>query len=111
MTNLDKAKEIIKKNYKFARAGIFNTPNLVGDEIDILYNDNSINISICKYYEYFEVFGLSDNEFAELKDYYEQLVREKKGKKSHTSSSWLGDVKVIKDIAMDHLVMQGKLKD
>ena len=81
MNKLDKAKEIIEKNYKLARAGIFNAPNLVGDETAILYKYDGLTILICRYYEYFEVFGLTDDEFAELKDYYNQLVWEKKGRR------------------------------
>ena len=81
MNKLEKAKEIIEKNYKLARAGIFDTHNLVGDETAILYKYDGLTILICRYYKYFEVYGLTDDEFAELKDYYNQLVWEKKGRK------------------------------
>jgi len=30
-------------------------------------------IDICYYYEYFEVFGLTDDEFKELCSFYEEL--------------------------------------
>jgi hypothetical protein len=73
MNNLEKAKEIIKKNYCDARCGLFNTRNVVGDCMTNVYNENGLIVNICYEYMYFEVFGLSDVEFSELYKYYESL--------------------------------------
>ena len=73
MTNLQKAKEVIKKHISSARCGIFDCRNLVGDEMTNIYEDGSITIDICYFWEYFEVFGLTREEFAELEKYYEKL--------------------------------------
>lgn len=73
MSNLEKSKEVIKTNYMNARHGIFDSRNIVGDEMETIYEDEGLTIDICYYYEYFEVFGLSDEEFEELATYYYSL--------------------------------------
>lgn len=75
-TKLDIAKKIVKKHSDEARHGIFNSRNIVGDPMDNIYNDGELSIDICYGYEYFEVFGLSKNDFADLKSFYSSLVEE-----------------------------------
>lgn len=76
MTKLDIAKKIIKENYKDADCGIFNTRNIVGDSMTTIYRGNELTIDICYHYSYFEVFGLSNDEFNELKKFYHTLNKE-----------------------------------
>lgn len=73
---LDAAKKIIEKYYKEFDCGIFDTPNIVGDLMATIYKDDSIEILGCYYYSYFEVFGLSRDDFDRLEDYYDGLVKE-----------------------------------
>ena len=73
MNKLEKAKEIIKENIDDGRCGIYNTRNLIGDTMTNLfkeYKEDGLIIDICYNYSYFEVFGLTDDEFEELKKYY-----------------------------------------
>lgn len=70
MNKLEKAKEIVKKYINFALCGIFDCRNTVGDDMTTIYSDNELVIDICYDYEYFEVFGLSDEEFNDLENYY-----------------------------------------
>jgi hypothetical protein len=39
-----------------------------------IYDDGELVIDICYGYEYFEVFGLSENDFADLVSFYRSLV-------------------------------------
>lgn len=71
--NLEIAKKIIKKHFNEAGGGIFNCRNFLGDSMENLYNKGGLTIDICHYYGYFEVFGLSNDEFKELEKYYERL--------------------------------------
>lgn len=73
MTNLDRAKIIIKRYYKRAHCGIFDSRNFVGDPMETVYNKNGLMIDICFKWAYFEVFGLTPNEFDELKKFYDSL--------------------------------------
>lgn len=73
MSNLEKAKEIIKENYRDAQCGLFNTRNVAGDYMENIYDKAGLIIDICYEYMYFEVFGLSDDEFVELLKYYQSL--------------------------------------
>ena len=73
MTKLEKAKAIIKKYFKYGDCGIYDSRNIVGDQMINLYDDSDLAIDICYNYSYFEVFGLSNKEFAELCEYYNQL--------------------------------------
>ena len=73
MTKLEKAKEIITKNYSEGDCGIFDSRNIIGDWMTTIYNDGELTIDICYSWNYFEVFGLSDEEFDELARYYSKL--------------------------------------
>lgn len=75
MTKLEKAKEIIKANYKDADCGIFRTRNLMGDPMETIYEEDGLTIDICREWGYFEVFGLEASDFAELKHFYDKLTR------------------------------------
>lgn len=75
MSKLEIAKKVIAENIDDARCGIFDTRNIVGDDMDTLYDLDNLTIDICYGYAYFEVFGLTDNEFAELEKYYKSLLR------------------------------------
>ena len=70
---LEKAKVIIKENYKDANCGIFNTRNLVGDYMETIYCDGELQIDICRGWAYFEVFGLTDEDFEKLEEFYNEL--------------------------------------
>lgn len=74
MTKLDRAKQVIRDNYREARCGIYDCRNLVGDPMQTIYYDGDLQIDICYYYMYFEVFGLSGEDFAKLEKYYVSLV-------------------------------------
>jgi hypothetical protein len=73
MTNLEKAKEIMWENYSQAECGIFNTHNVAGDLMGTIYDENGLRIDICVHYGYFEVFGLTYEEFEELERFYNSL--------------------------------------
>ena len=77
MSKLEKAKEIIKENFDDADCGIFDNRNFVGDPMFTVYESDELTIDICYNYAYFEVFGLSPDEFKELEDYYINLSRNK----------------------------------
>ena len=74
MSKLETAKEIIKVLYKYGDCGIYNSRNLIGDQMYTIYDDGELQIDICYYYSYFEVFGLSCAEFKELELFYNGLV-------------------------------------
>lgn len=74
MSNLEKAKEIVKSYYSVADCGIFNSRNTVGDNMSTVYEGEDLTIDVCYHYLYFEVFGLSDVEFEELEKYYDSLA-------------------------------------
>ncbi len=74
MNKLEKAKEIIKHpTCATAKYGIFNSRNIVGDEMFTVYNQDGLVIDICYRYGYLEVFGLSDEEFYKLREFYYEL--------------------------------------
>lgn len=77
MSNLEKAKTVIKRHISDADCGIFDSRNIAGDDMTTIYVNGDICIDICYGWSYFEVFGLTDEEFAELKKYYDELRVEK----------------------------------
>ena len=81
---LEKAKEIIKKNFRYGDCGLFKSRNVFGDPMHNIYNADGLKIDICFCHRYFEVFGLNDGEFKELKEYYIKLDFESEGKNEAT---------------------------
>lgn len=76
MTKLEKAKKVVKENWEKLDCGIFNTRNIVGDPMETIYDEDGLVIDACWGYAYFEVFGLTEDEFYELKSYYNELRKE-----------------------------------
>ena len=44
----------------------FYTRNLVGDEMETIYEDGEVTIDFCYYYEYIEIFGLTKEEYNDV---------------------------------------------
>ena len=76
MNKLDIAKKIIKEFYPYTDCGIFNTRNILGDPMMTIYQDDGLTVDICYHYSYFEVFGLSKDDFNKLKNFYYTLNSE-----------------------------------
>lgn len=75
MTNaVEKVKEVIKNNIEDAPCGIFDCHNIVGDPMETIYDEAGVRIELCREYEYFEVFGLTNEEFSEVESFYEDLI-------------------------------------
>lgn len=73
---VEKVKEIIKNNIEDALWGIFDCRNTVGDPNETIYDEGGVRIDICRGWAYFEVFGLTNEEFAEVESFYKDLVSE-----------------------------------
>lgn len=72
-TKLEIAKRVIEEYFKEANCGIFNCRSWTGDQMVTIYDEAGLTIDICYYYSYFEVFGLSDEDFKELEGFYNSL--------------------------------------
>ena len=71
---VEKVKEVIKNNIEDALYGIFDCRNTVGDQMETIYDEMGGRIDICRNWEYFEVFGLTNKEFSEIESFYKDLV-------------------------------------
>ena len=83
MNKLEKAKEIIKESWELAKYGMFNSRNNTGDKMFTIYNQDGLVIDICYHYGYFEVFGLSGEEFRELREFYYELSEVRRNFRMH----------------------------
>lgn len=66
-------KQIIKDNIEQANCGIFDSRNIVGDPMTTIYRDAEVQVDICFNYAYFEIFGLTAEEFDEVEMYYNSI--------------------------------------
>lgn len=73
MSRLETAKKIINEHIDTVMLGIFDTRNRVGDSMRTIFDEGGLTIDICDDWSYFEVFGLTDEEFLELRKFYESL--------------------------------------
>ena len=73
MNRLETAKKIIEEHIDTVMLGIFDTRNRVGDSMRTIFDEGGLTIDICDDWSYFEVFGLTDEEFLELRKFYESL--------------------------------------
>lgn len=71
---VEKVKEVIKNNIEDALCGIFDCHNIVGDPMETIYDEAGVRIELCREHEYFEVFGLTNEEFSEVESFYEDLI-------------------------------------
>jgi hypothetical protein len=71
---VEKVKEVIKNNIEDALYGIFDCRNIVGDPMETIYDEDGIRIDLCRNWGYFEVFGLTNEEFAEVESFYGDLI-------------------------------------
>lgn len=69
MTKKEKVEEFLKEYFNEDELPIqaFDTRNLVGDSMRTIYNENGITIDYCYDWDYIEIFGLSEKDFADLK--------------------------------------------
>lgn len=77
-TKVEKVKAVIAENIEDAGCGIFNCCNCIGDPMETLYEDNEVQVDFCYREGYFEVFGLTDEEFAEVESFYVHLLSQKR---------------------------------
>ena len=76
MNKLEKAKRIVKEYIGYADCGLFDSRNILGDSMTNVYDEDGLIIDVCYHYAYFEVFGLSSEEFEALDEYYIKLQEE-----------------------------------
>lgn len=65
----------IARLYHEANCGIYNTRNMVGDEMKTIYKGKYFTLDICYYWAYFEVFGTTEDEFNQIEEFYLGLGR------------------------------------
>lgn len=75
ISRIDKVKNVIRNRYSGATCGLFFTRNWAGDNMLTIWEEDGVTIDICYEYEYFEVFGLTEEEKNELLDFYDHLTR------------------------------------
>lgn len=72
---IDEVKQVIKQNYSKADCGLdfYKRPDhrIAGDVITTVWQKDGITVDICRRYAYFEITGLTDEEEAEIKAFYE----------------------------------------
>lgn len=59
--------EVIEAVKKFdLGCGIYNSRNIVGDEMETVYSKDGVTIDACYNWDYIEVFGLTDEDFKQV---------------------------------------------
>lgn len=81
MANMENVKKVVLKYYDNADCGLFFTRNIVGDFMSTIYEDEEVTIDICRYWAYFEIFGLNLEEQREIATFYEKLKVERRKEK------------------------------
>ena len=76
---LEKVKEVIKETYGNYSCGIYNTRNVVGDYMEVLYSGKYFTLEGCYGYSYYELFGTTEEEFEEVVKLCNELYLEIKG--------------------------------
>lgn len=73
MSKLEIAKSVVLQFKDDAPCGIYCTRNCMGDIMTEIHRSAGLKIDFCKKFEYLEVFGLTDDEFEELRNYYDRI--------------------------------------
>lgn len=64
---VQEAFEAIKSEVTSDNCQFFKTRNIVGDKMETIYEKDGITIDICYDWDYFEVFGMTNEEFIDFK--------------------------------------------
>lgn len=67
--NLDEVKFFLLKE-GLLDTQMFDCRGIAGDEKNLIYNKDGVQILRCYYYGYLEVFGLTEEDFEDLSQYY-----------------------------------------
>ena len=59
-----KLKRFLEERFPAVQA--FNTPNIAGDEMMLVYDEDDITVYWATIWSYVEIFGLTDKEFASV---------------------------------------------
>lgn len=70
---LKKVKSLIKKYYVDGDGNLFNSRNAFEDLMCNIFRGEFFTLDICFDYHCFEVFGTTEEEFQELKNFYNNL--------------------------------------
>jgi len=66
MNKIEKLKKFLQENYPNIQA--FNTRNIVGDDMENVYDEDNIQVDYCDHWDYIEIFGLNEKQFSDLLD-------------------------------------------
>ena len=61
----------LKKHKYMIDGGMYDSKNIVGDEMDVVYEKEGVYIEYAPYYSYVEIFGLREGDFEKL---YKELI-------------------------------------
>ena len=70
---LQHIKKLIKEYYSDGDCGLYNTRNILGDQMANVFNGKYFELDLCYHYSYFEIFGTTKDEFEELEKFYERF--------------------------------------
>ena len=65
-----KIKNVLKENILEGSCGIFDCRSWTPDLKYTLFNEDGVMVDICHEYNYFEILGLTDEEFKLVAEYY-----------------------------------------
>ena len=68
MKRIDEVIDFIKKNYSDLTDELFSNRNLAGDEMVTVYEKDGITIDYCNFWQYLEIFGLTEEEYNTVVD-------------------------------------------
>lgn len=71
----EKVKSLIKENSSDIGCGIFDCENWVGDATETVFDGDYFEVRFCYNWSYVEVLGTTEEEFFELKCFYDGCVR------------------------------------
>ena len=69
-TRVEKLAEFLNKQFPNMPGGLFDSRNVVGDKMNTVYKQDGIQVDFCEYYDYLEIFGLSEEEWEVLHSLY-----------------------------------------
>ena len=62
---IDKVISFLKEEFPIGTQ-VFNSRNLVGDDMDNVYEADGITVDYCANYDYIEVFGVTEDEYDKI---------------------------------------------
>ena len=75
MNKVEKLVQFFQEHPEYVpHCGIYDSRNTAGDEMENVYCEDGVSVDFCYFWDYIEIFGLTEEEFRETKSRISDMI-------------------------------------